>query len=84
MALATGEENVETKIDSVEYELPQSLVAKDDKDHSKRNAYISKCFNISYDILTILISIADITTDVMVLISYYINNRMTFFWMYFH
>ena len=58
---------------------PTSLVATE-KDHSKRNACLSKCFNHLYDALTILISIADIATDVMVLLSYYASGRMTFFW----
>eukprot|EP01083_Nonionella_stella_P114978 340433_1 len=39
----------------------------------------NKCIDISYDIITILISIADITTDVIVLISFYIQGRTTFF-----
>merc|ERR1719242_326077 len=52
----------------------------DTSDHSKRDELLTKFFGKSYDILTILISIADITTDIMVLISYYINERMTFFW----
>eukprot|EP01083_Nonionella_stella_P070603 189006_1 len=39
----------------------------------------NKCIDISYDIITILISIADITTDVIVLISFFIEGRTTFF-----
>ena len=37
------------------------------------------CINWLYDILTILISIADIVTDFIVLIDFYIKGRMTFF-----
>ena len=36
--------------------------------------------NVSYDILTICISIADVTTDIIVAIDFYNNGRMTFFW----
>eukprot|EP01083_Nonionella_stella_P297392 1009922_1 len=39
----------------------------------------NKCLDISYDVVTILISIADITTDVIVLISFYVEGRITFF-----
>ena len=39
----------------------------------------SKCFNVSYDIFTILLSIADVTTDIIVLVDFYIKGRMTFF-----
>eukprot|EP01083_Nonionella_stella_P114975 340418_1 len=37
------------------------------------------CCSISYDILTILVSIADVTTDIIVLIDFYEKERMTFF-----
>ena len=37
------------------------------------------CCNIGYDILTIFISIADVTTDVIVLIDFYNKDRMIFF-----
>ena len=37
------------------------------------------CCNLIYDILTILISIADVTTDIIVLIGFYNSDRMTFF-----
>ena len=39
----------------------------------------SKCCNVGYDLLTILISIADVTTDIIVLIDFYNKGRMTFF-----
>ena len=61
---------------------PRSLVATT-SDHSKRDAVLSKCCSNLYDILTILISVADIVTDIMVLISYYFADRMTFFWISF-
>eukprot|EP01083_Nonionella_stella_P175608 612025_1 len=35
--------------------------------------------NFSYDILTVLVSIADVTTDIIVLIDFYEKERMTFF-----
>ena len=38
-----------------------------------------KCINILYDIVTIVISIADITTDVIVLLSFYSQSRTNFF-----
>ncbi len=62
--------------------LPQSLVAKQNH-HLKRNKLVAKGFNNFYDILTIFISIADVTTDLMVLVSFYSSNRMTFFWISF-
>eukprot|EP01084_Bolivina_argentea_P109405 195567_1 len=91
--MATTTETEETKIQSEELPLqiitqpeqsapPKSLVAQQ-KDHTKRDKIISKCFNLTYDTLTIFISIADVTTDIMVLISYYLDNRMTFFWISF-
>ena len=40
---------------------------------------VTKCCNISYDIMTILISIADVTTDVIVLMDFYNKDRMGFF-----
>ena len=39
----------------------------------------SECCNIAYDLLTIFISIADVTTDIIVLIDFYNKERMTFF-----
>eukprot|EP01083_Nonionella_stella_P054904 144893_1 len=39
----------------------------------------NSCVDLIYDIATILISIADITTDVIVLISFYVEGRITFF-----
>ena len=39
----------------------------------------NRFINILYDIITILISIADISTDVIVLISFYIEGRTTLF-----
>ena len=39
----------------------------------------NKCLNILYDMVTIIISIADISTDIIVLISFYIDGRTTFF-----
>ena len=39
----------------------------------------TSCCNASYDILTIFISIADVATDIIVLIDFYNKNRMTFF-----
>ena len=38
-----------------------------------------KCLNMSYDLLTILISIADVATDIIVLIDFYNKDRMVFF-----
>ena len=40
----------------------------------------SKWFNLFYDGLTIFISIADVTTDIMVLLSYYEADRSEFFY----
>ena len=37
------------------------------------------CCNLSYDLLTILISFADVTTDIIVLIDFYQKDRMIFF-----
>eukprot|EP01083_Nonionella_stella_P014134 39776_1 len=59
--------------------LPKSLVAPE-KDHSKREQCIAAIFSHFYDILTILISIADVTTDIMVLLSFYNPQKMTFFY----
>ena len=59
-------------------EAPRSLVAG--KGHHETDLLQSKCFNRFYDGLTIFISIADVTTDIMVLLSYYENNRMTLFY----
>eukprot|EP01083_Nonionella_stella_P000581 1649_1 len=39
----------------------------------------NKCLNLTYDILTILISIADVTTDIIVLVLFYLQGRTTFF-----
>lgn len=39
----------------------------------------ANCINLTYDILTIFISIADIVTDVIVLISFYNKERTAFF-----
>eukprot|EP01083_Nonionella_stella_P053229 140877_1 len=39
----------------------------------------TNCCNIGYDVLTICISIADVTTDIIVLIDFYNKDRMTFF-----
>ena len=39
----------------------------------------NKFIDVLYDIVTILISIADISTDIIVLISFYIEGRTTFF-----
>ena len=47
-------------------------MAADDED-------TSKCINVIYDILTIVISIADIVTDVIVLVSFYNDGRTAFF-----
>eukprot|EP01083_Nonionella_stella_P235939 829138_1 len=40
---------------------------------------LKHCCSISYDILTIIVSIADVTTDIIVLIDFYEKERMTFF-----
>ena len=37
------------------------------------------CCNITYDLLTVFISIADVTTDVIILIDFYNKDRMSFF-----
>ena len=39
------------------------------------------CCSIGYDVLTIFISIADVVTDIIVLIDFYNQDRMTFFWL---
>ena len=57
---------------------PQSLVAG--KAHHRVDLLQTKCFNTFYDGLTIFISIADVTTDIIVLLSYYQQERMEFFW----
>ena len=46
---------------------------------SKIIACISQTLTHSYDLLTILISIADVTTDVWVIYKFYIDKRETFF-----
>ena len=38
-----------------------------------------KVCNVGYDLLTILVSIADVVTDVIVLIDFYNKDRMIFF-----
>ena len=40
----------------------------------------STCCSVSYDVLTICISIADVATDIWVLIDFYNKDRMIFFW----
>ena len=42
-------------------------------------AKTTSLISISYDILTILVSIADVVTDIVVLIDFYSKDRMTFF-----
>eukprot|EP01084_Bolivina_argentea_P246471 412479_1 len=44
-----------------------------------RQEYCDRTISISYDLLTILISIADITTDIIVLIDFWMKGRTTFF-----
>eukprot|EP01084_Bolivina_argentea_P246470 412473_1 len=44
-----------------------------------RQEYCDYVVSISYDLLTILISIADITTDIIVLIDFWMKGRTTFF-----
>ena len=39
-----------------------------------------KCGNTIYDILTILISIADVATDIWVAVDFYNKDRIIFFW----
>ena len=39
----------------------------------------TNCCNVAYDIFTIFISLADVTTDVIVLIDFYNKDRMQFF-----
>eukprot|EP01084_Bolivina_argentea_P204295 348860_1 len=39
----------------------------------------STVFNLCYDVLTILISVADVITDIIVLVGFYMKGRMTFF-----
>ena len=46
----------------------------------KINIKISSIGNVAYDILTATISIADITTDIWVIVNFYIKKRLTFFW----
>ena len=44
-------------------------------------SFTSKWCNTIYDGLTIFISVADVSTDIIVLISYYNDDRMVFFWL---
>ena len=71
---ATDIKIMEQKTDA---DAPRSLVAG--KTRHKIDLLESKCFNIFYDGLTIFISIADVATDIMVLISYYNDDRTAFF-----
>eukprot|EP01084_Bolivina_argentea_P113897 202898_1 len=43
------------------------------------SAQYKKCISFAYDLSTIIISIADVTTDIIVLISFYNKQRITFF-----
>eukprot|EP01084_Bolivina_argentea_P109398 195553_1 len=92
--LVTAKQTEETGIESetvplqivtkpVASSLPTKPSIPQQQDHTKRDIFISKYLNIFYDTLTIFISIADVTTDIIVLISYYTANRMTFFWISF-
>ena len=38
-----------------------------------------KCFKYLYDLMTVLISIADVTTDIIVLLAFYQQDRHVFF-----
>eukprot|EP01084_Bolivina_argentea_P087745 158475_1 len=58
---------------------PRSLIAKQ-RSPSKCDKSCATCLSTFYDILTILISIADVTTDILVLISFYYENKMIFFY----
>ena len=40
---------------------------------------MGKGFDLLYDIVTVMISIADITTDIIVLLSFYYQSRIIFF-----
>eukprot|EP01083_Nonionella_stella_P126339 382370_1 len=42
--------------------------------------FIQHALEIAYDIFTVIISLLDVITDVMVLIHFYSTNRMTFFY----
>ena len=39
----------------------------------------TKCLNICYDVFTILISLIDFITDILVMAQFYNNNQSTFF-----
>ena len=67
----------EPPLNGEQIEAPRSIVAGTSR--PKTDLLESKCFNIFYDGLTIFISIADVTTDVLVLLSYYNDDRTTFF-----
>ena len=41
---------------------------------------LAKIGNICYDILTACISIADVTTDILVISNFYRKEQFTFFW----
>ena len=50
------------------------------KSKEKRSCGNESCLGIFYDILAQIISILDVTTDVIVCIQYYEKDRMIFFW----
>ena len=59
-----------TLIKDVSNEKPHSLVAGNYNDDYSLDLLQSTCFNNFYDWLTLLISISDVATDILVLISY--------------
>ena len=40
---------------------------------------VNKCVGIIYDVITVVISIADVFTDIVVLLNFYYKDRATFF-----
>jgi hypothetical protein len=41
---------------------------------------LGKCFDLIYDVFTLVLSLSDLVTDVIVAISFYQDDRMEFFW----
>ena len=72
-------ERIRTSRSTNNIEKLHSLVAGKYKENDAFDLLQSKCFNNFYDCLIIIISILDVTTDILVLISYHNDNRMAFF-----
>ena len=67
-------------IETAVKEEPRSVLIGTTTSHVGIDLLQSTCFNRFYDGLTILISIGDMATDIIVLLSYYNDNRMTLFY----